>query len=212
LQPGLQNLNPFNVGRRFALHRFVSTKTTTRKKTTTVRTIATPVKTGRAKMLAVDPFDMLKRDHQKVKSLFRDAEDLGDRATKKLGDLYAEIKQELQVHAKIEEAVLYPALESIRAKETKKLAFEAYEEHAVVKMMLLELDRAGTKDERFKAKLKVLKDIVLHHAEEEESEIFPKMRRNLSKEQRATIGTQMLALKSKLLARSGKAFENALAL
>jgi len=52
------------------------------------------------------------------------------------------------------------------------MVLEAYEEHDVVKLVLAELPRVDPEDERFEAKMTVLKEMVEHHVEEEEDEMF----------------------------------------
>jgi len=59
---------------------------------------------------------------------------------------------------------------------------EGYEEHAVVKQLLSELDELSKDDETWGAKLKVLQENVEHHVEEEEGEMFPSARKVLSAE------------------------------
>jgi iron-sulfur cluster repair protein YtfE (RIC family) len=184
----------------------VATKKRSKRKTTRRKTRASsPVR------LRLDPTNLLKLDHQRVKEMFAEIDELSERASAKARQLYAQIKQELQIHTRVEEEVVYPALERLRIKESRKLAFEAYEEHAVAKQLMQEIDRGGARDERFRAKLKVLKDIVLHHAQEEEREIFPKLKRGLNREARERLGAQIIGVKQQLLAREGKELRPALA-
>ena len=72
--------------------------------------------------------------------------------------------------ADLEEDVFYPALRRLHAAKVENMVLEAYEEHHVVKTMTRELCEADPRDERFSAKLTVLKELVAHHVEEEEQE------------------------------------------
>jgi hemerythrin-like domain-containing protein len=101
------------------------------------------------------------------------------------------LKNELEVHARIEEQIFYPAIKE--AKETHDITLEAFEEHRVVKRLLSELEAMPVTDERWGAKLKVLKENVEHHVEEEEDEMFKSARKVLSKEQVDELGARMEA-------------------
>ena len=57
--------------------------------------------------------------------------------------------------------------------EAEDLVNEAIEEHRIVKTLLEEMSNAEVGDDVFDAKMKVLRENVLHHAEEEEKEMFP---------------------------------------
>jgi len=116
---------------------------------------------------------LLKEDHQKVKKLFAQIEKLGPSQEPDKGWIFDQIRKELTVHAQIEEEIFYPAVERADDEEADELVREAHEEHRIVKTLLEELAALRPADSRFDAKLKVLKENVLHHAEEEQDEIFP---------------------------------------
>lgn len=140
----------------------------------------------------MDAFELLKRDHHKVSQLFSKIESASGQAKVKL---FAQLKSELDVHAHIEETVLYPALEN--TEEARKITLEAYEEHKVVKDLLGELAGAGNPDDEWDAKLTVLKENVEHHVEEEESELFDKARKALGDERIETLGAELEAEKTR---------------
>jgi len=102
--------------------------------------------------------------------------------------------EELSVHAVIEEQAFYPAVRE-RAKSIEDDVLEALEEHHIVKWVLSELERMSPTDERYEAKFTVLMENVRHHVEEEEGDMFPKVRRALSKEQLAEIGSALARAK-----------------
>ena len=126
----------------------------------------------------MDVYKLLKDDHKKVKSLFNELEDTTERALKTREHLFVNLKMELTLHAEAEEKFFYPRVEGPEA--THDLALEAYEEHKVVKTLLAELDADAKNTEEWAAKLKVLKENVEHHVEEEETELFPKARKILT--------------------------------
>lgn len=139
----------------------------------------------------MDAFELLKADHRKVAKLFDQLES-GERNTKL--DLFKQINRELDLHAHIEETILYPALE--KPEETHELTLEAYEEHKVVKTLLAELAGATAATDEWQAKAKVLRENVEHHVEEEEGELFKKADDALADEQIEALGTRMEAEKA----------------
>jgi iron-sulfur cluster repair protein YtfE (RIC family) len=145
----------------------------------------------------MNAFELLKQDHKKVSGIFEKLEPTTERGVKTREELFAQLKQELDIHARIEETIFYPAIKE--AKETKDITLEAYEEHNVVKQLLAELDELSKDDETWGAKLKVLKENVEHHVEEEEEEMFPSAREVLSPEQIEDLGTRMEASKKEQL-------------
>jgi len=145
----------------------------------------------------VEATALLKKDHATVKALFKQFEAAGDRAGQKKQRLFDEIKTELDVHAAVEEEIFYPAMQEVRSKEVKDLVLEALEEHKVVKTLLAQIAALRPSDEKFDAKVKVLQENVEHHADEEEKEMFPQAKKQLSDEKRKDLGKQMEARKAR---------------
>ena len=139
----------------------------------------------------MDAFELLKNDHAKVSKLFDQIEPATDAATRQ--QLFAQLKQELDVHAHIEETILYPALKA--AAETRDITEEAYEEHQEVKDLLNELEATPADNEEWSDMIMELRENVEHHVEEEEGEMFTKAREVLSAQQINEIGAQMSAEK-----------------
>jgi len=107
----------------------------------------------------------------------------------------------VRVHARVEEEVFYPAYrEAASKKEDLKLYFEAIEEHGVVDMVLPKLEETEPDAEDFAAKAKVLKDIIEHHAKEEEKEMFPRARKLFDADELAELGEQIEQRKVELMA------------
>jgi iron-sulfur cluster repair protein YtfE (RIC family) len=135
----------------------------------------------------MDAFELLKNDHAKVSSLFDRIEPATDAATRQ--QLFAQLKQELDIHAHIEETILYPALKA--AAETRDITEEAYEEHQEVKDLLNELEATPADSEEWSDMIMELRENVEHHVEEEEGEMFTKAREVLSEQQLNEIGARM---------------------
>jgi hemerythrin-like domain-containing protein len=152
----------------------------------------------------MNAFELLKADHEKVSKIFDELEPTTNRASKTRRELFTKLKNELDVHSQIEEQILYPALKD--AEETHEITLEAFEEHHVVKQLLKELEAMEVESDEWTAKLKVLKENVEHHVEEEEDEMFKKARQVLSSEQIEQLGTRLETAKQekqKTLAAGG---------
>jgi hemerythrin superfamily protein len=147
----------------------------------------------------MNAIDLLKEDHQKVKKLLESATETDDKSEQKR--LFKEIKMELDTHARIEESIFYPAVEE--HEEFEDMVLESLEEHRQVKTMLRELSRATAGSGKFKAKLKVLKDDVEHHAvEEEEGKLFPKVQKAFNSQELEELGEELEAAKQKRLRKA----------
>ncbi len=138
----------------------------------------------------MDAFKLLKTDHQKVAQLFKEIESATGSGK---AQLFSQLRSELDLHAHVEEKFLYPALEN--KEPSREITLEAYEEHKVVKDLLAELATQAINEE-WDAKLKVLKENVEHHVEEEEGELFDKAEKVLSDEQIERLGVEMEAEKA----------------
>jgi hypothetical protein len=68
----------------------------------------------------------------------------------------------------------------------------------VKELVLPDLQDTDVTSEAFGGRAKVLKDLILHHAEEEEEELFPRARKLLGKERLEELGGEMEARKSEL--------------
>ena len=141
----------------------------------------------------MDAFELMKKDHEKVSGIFEKLEPTTERGVKTREELFTQLKTELEIHAQIEEQIFYPAIKE--AEETHDITLEAFEEHAVVKQLLSELEELSKDDETWGAKLKVLQENVEHHVEEEEGEMFKNARKVLSREQIEALGARMEAAK-----------------
>ena len=141
----------------------------------------------------MDAIELLKQDHKKVEEIFAAMETKEARQK-----LFPELDRELSVHAEIEEKIFYPATRE--AEPTRDLVLESIEEHKQIKMVLADLEQTDKTTDVWAAALKVLKEDVMHHVGEEENELFPKVKKVLSKEQLEDLGTRMETLKMQLLA------------
>jgi Hemerythrin HHE cation binding domain len=132
--------------------------------------------------------DLLKKQHKEVKALFKKIE--GTDNARQRRQLMTEIATALEGHTTIEEEMFYPAVRGLETQKAEEMVLEAYEEHAVVKLVLAELPNVNPEDERFEAKMTVLSELVVHHADEEEKEMF-KLAQKLGKDELESLGEQM---------------------
>jgi hypothetical protein len=110
-----------------------------------------------------DAIALLKEDHRKVEELFEQFEKArGDGRKQKLA---LEICKELTVHSMIEEEIFYPACEG---KVDEDLLKESFVEHDAAKVLIAEIEAGEPSDDFYDAKVKVLKEEIEHHVEEEE--------------------------------------------
>jgi hemerythrin-like domain-containing protein len=138
---------------------------------------------------------LLKQDHGNVEELFRRFETAGPEDVEELARVRDLVIEHLSKHAVVEEQVFYPAIRAKLGDDEAFTVLEGLEEHHVVKMTLSELEQLAPTHERFKAKFTVLIESVRHHVEEEENDMFPKVRDAFSVEELNTMGEQMEAAK-----------------
>jgi len=149
----------------------------------------------------MDAIALLKQDHKLVKDLLGQLAESTTRAVKKRAELLHEIQINLKAHTTIEEEIFYPAFKAAGKKEEEKMYFEALEEHRAAEDLVLP-DLLGTdpSTEQFSGRAKVLKELIEHHIEEEETEMFKDAKKLLSKEELTALGAQMETRKAELLA------------
>ena len=132
--------------------------------------------------------DALKKQHREVQGLFKKIEQSGDADERR--DLLDQVTEALRVHAELEEEVFYPAIRESGAKQAEELVLEALEEHHVVDLVLAEAPDIDPEAENFEAKMTVLRELVEHHIEEEEKEMF-KLASRLGDEEAEELGRRL---------------------
>lgn len=139
-----------------------------------------------------DAIAVLKDDHATMRKLLEALEKSQAKNPGRRTELLGKVATEVKIHAAVEEEIFYPAFKAaVKKKDDVKLYFEAIEEHGVVHTVLPEIEEMNPGTEKFSAKAKVLKDLIEHHAEEEEKEMFPRARKTMSKEALVDLGEQM---------------------
>lgn len=132
--------------------------------------------------------ELLKEDHRTVDQLFQKVKATEESEHK---DLFEQIKQELDVHAHVEEKIFYPKLKEEGDKELQDITLEGIEEHHQAKMFLRELSNLADESEKFEPKLKVLMEDIEHHVQEEEGQMFPMVEEQFDEEVLEQLGLEV---------------------
>lgn len=139
--------------------------------------------------------EMLEADHVRIRSLFSDIE--GTDNPEELQDYFDKLDNFLTIHARAEELVLYP--QSRNCKDTVELIDKGQEQHAKGDQMVLEIKSTSSNSSKFKEKVGELQEFMLNHLDEEENELFPKVRECLDDEKLEELATQLKETKSSLV-------------
>ncbi|KYF81537.1 hypothetical protein BE11_38015 [Sorangium cellulosum] len=138
---------------------------------------------------------------QLLKGHHREAERLFDLALSGVGDVRRatdELTKHLLAHMLAEQVVLFPELLAIEP----DLVGGACEEHTVARFEIRRVVNTAPDDSSFKAKLTALRDLILHHVEEEERDLLPRIEAELTEDMNERLGQQMLELFDALIAHS----------
>lgn len=140
----------------------------------------------------MDAIVMLRDDHKEVERSFKKLEkgDLG---------VVPGICEALTLHAQLEEQVFYPAVRA-EVPDVRDDIGEAFEEHGLVKILVEELGELSPDDDAYRAKATVLMELVRHHVEEEEGELFPVVREALGRRRLQELAEEMTQARRQLAA------------
>jgi hemerythrin superfamily protein len=141
-------------------------------------------------------FQMLKKDHAKVKVILGQLKETKESAPKKREALFQKLRAELVPHMKAEEETFYPPLMS--KKEAREDALEGMEEHHVSEMVLKELEKMGKGEDQWGAKMGVFKELVEHHIKDEEKKVFKSAEKALGHDEIQNIMKQFEQEKQKI--------------
>jgi hemerythrin-like domain-containing protein len=162
----------------------------------------------------VNAISLLMQDHKKVKRLLKQLDNTTERAADRRESLFEQIQNELKIHTQLEEEIFYPAYKAAAKESDEHLYYEAVEEHHLVDVVLPEMESSDVESEEFSAKAKVLLDLVDHHVEEEEKQMFPKARKAMGAEELRELAKQIqerkTELESGLMTRAARSLGSAL--
>lgn len=134
----------------------------------------------------MNAIELLESQHRDVEETFAEIES-SDESESKMRS-FEKLADSLAIHAAIEEHQFYPA---VKAKGPTDLVLESLEEHLAVKRVIADIMKIEPDDESFDAKVKVLKELVQAHVDEEESELFPQVEKLFEGDQLDELGEQM---------------------
>ena len=134
---------------------------------------------------------ILKKDHRVVSGLLATLE-----MTPKINGmvrrtLFNQIRQNLMIHAQVEEEIFYPAMRNLMYGGEDSKVDEAYREHQTVKDLLNQMANMDKISDEFDGKLAELKKNIQHHVQQEEGDMFPLVTYRMSSERLEEIGQKM---------------------
>lgn len=130
-------------------------------------------------------FKMLHKDHEEVMNMLNQLKEMPDSDASGREELFTQLKSELVPHMRGEEKAFYPELQKHKA--SKEHAMEGLEEHHIAEVSMMELEKMSKDEEFWSAKLSVFKELISHHVEEEESNIFEDAKNELTEEKMESI-------------------------
>ena len=139
--------------------------------------------------------DVLRKAHERFRALF--AQHVGSGPDKKR-EIFRAIKEELEIHTRIEEELFYPAVVRVRSNEARAIVRDGLQEHQIVEGLLAEIDQMDARDARYDERVDALRDNVERHLRDEEERIFAQALSHLSEARLEKIGSDMEARKRKL--------------
>lgn len=145
-----------------------------------------------------DIYDLLTRDHRSMRRLFDQLDAIPEEAPLVRQQVYLVLRKHILDHAEAEEEVVYERLGQSDNDEMQDLVLEAREEHALIEFVLEELDELEPSDDVWSAKIKVLRDLVERHIDDEEALQMPAMRRELDEEEALELAAIFVACKDEL--------------
>ena len=125
-----------------------------------------------------DVVDLLVAQHHEVRQLFSSLESGGADAT----EAFQCLVRLLAVHETAEEEVVYPALKAA-GEDGQRVAEARKAEEDEAKTQLAELERMGVDDPDFRTSLEAFRAAVSDHADAEERQVFPLLRRSYDAEE-----------------------------
>ena len=160
------------------------------------RSMAHVLSSGTHPASDTDILDTLKKEHEEVKALLSELQET--ESAKARSQLVQRIKEALVPHTKAEEKVVYDAIIASAEDEAETHGLEGYLEHEWASKTLQRLEEADPTSPEHKAAAKVLKDLVEHHIEEEESNVWSDVKKHFDDEDRAEMNVAFEAAKGKV--------------
>jgi iron-sulfur cluster repair protein YtfE (RIC family) len=126
---------------------------------------------------------LLERQHRKVEAILKKLQSGRAGAS----ELLQELANDLAAHMAIEQEIFYPAVRRL----DEDLIAESFEEHAIAELALKRLLSVSPTAPTFAARVTALKDLIEHHVEEEEEELFPRVEKKMDQVELKELGSRM---------------------
>lgn len=134
----------------------------------------------------------LLKEHEEIGKLFKQFVEADEKAHAQKKVIADKVIGRIRRHARMEEEILFPAFKKKGGKEAEEMVEEGVEEHQVTKFVMARIKRTRPGDKSFGPKFKVLMESANHHFEEEELEVFPRVKKVLAKDLER-LGAEMAA-------------------
>ena len=140
-----------------------------------------------------DVMTMLEQDHREVEELFEKIKNTNGAVR---AQLVSRLAADLRLHMKVEESIVYPAIAK-QVDDGDDMVEEAKTEHEGARKVLADVEKLSPNEPGFDGALEMLEAGISHHVEEEEDEVFPKLRESVSAEELDDLGEKVAAAKEK---------------
>jgi hemerythrin superfamily protein len=144
---------------------------------------------GQSGQASEDAFATLVEDHRRVDTMFERMLATTPAQGKERTALLMEVKRELTRHAVAEENVVYPAV--VEQATLRGEVPELYQEHSEMKVFLYRLEQMPKDSPQWSEGVTTLRRLVREHAQEEETDVFPRMRTLLDVQQREALNRKI---------------------
>ena len=145
----------------------------------------------------MDAIETLEKDHDRIRSLFSEFNETND--SQELQDCFDKIGNILTIHAEAEEQVLYP--EASKCEGTSELIAKGHQDHDKGDQMVLEIKTLNPSESEFKQKVKELQSFMLNHLDEEENDLFPKVRQGMDDRKLEELATEIKHTKAEVASK-----------
>jgi iron-sulfur cluster repair protein YtfE (RIC family) len=138
---------------------------------------------------------MLIEDHQRMRDLFFQCETMQEPEAR--WTIAEQLFVTLDMHTQLEEQIFYRAVAEEMGGEAARMVLKSRREHQAMQDLAQALRQRGPHDARFTEQFTELLRQVEHHAEEEETQLFPLVEEEFA-DVIEELGEEMQALKERL--------------
>ncbi len=145
----------------------------------------------------MDAVEFLEREHAHARNLVARMLATNAEQVDLRHQLFELLRQELEIHARLEEDLFYPAMARQGSWEKEQVQ-DSRKEHQAMRIVLSRLETIDLSGARWKECVIELNELLEHHLGEEEQELFPTARREIAAEL-PVMGDRLYRAKGELL-------------